>query len=147
MNRGNDFRIEYAHLGEIRSLISQNVNLMALTATATKETYKSVCLRLSLSGPVIIGCSSYRDKISYIVKPMPKKDSFCKRLARDIKKMGMNYPKTVIFCRYPDCTDIYDQLHLHLGDSITCPPGYPVLVKHCTVFSPEHAQNQIKKRF
>ena len=134
MYRGNDFRIAYAHLGEIRSLISDNVNVMALTATATKETYKSVCSRLSLCDPVIVGCSSYRANITYIVKPMPKMDIFCKRIARDIKRMGMNYPKTVIFCRrYQDCTDLYDQLRLYLGDNITYPPGYPVLVKHSTV--------------
>ena len=45
--RGNDFRVAYAHLGELRSVINENVNVMALTATATKETYETVCLRLS----------------------------------------------------------------------------------------------------
>ena len=46
----------------------------------------------------------------------------------------MNYPKTVIFCRrYPDCSDLYRQLRMHLGDSITYPAGHPVLVRHCTV--------------
>ena len=132
--RGNDFRVAYAHLGELRSVINENVNVMALTATATKENYEAVCLRLSMSNPIIVGCSSYRANISYIVKPLPKMESFCKSLASDLKRMGMNYPKTVIFCRrYPDCSDLYRQLRMHLGDSITYPAGYPVLVRHCTV--------------
>ena len=42
--RGNDFRVAYAHLGELRSVINENVNVMALTATATKENYEAVLL-------------------------------------------------------------------------------------------------------
>ena len=87
-----------------------------------------------MSNLIIVGCSSYRANISYIVKPLPKKESFCKSFASDLKRMGMNYLKTVIFCRrYPDCLDLYRQMRMHLGDSITYPAGYLVLVKHCTV--------------
>ncbi len=35
---GEKFRTEYSHLNEIRSLISETVKVMALTATATKIT-------------------------------------------------------------------------------------------------------------
>ena len=64
---------------------------MALTATATKEKYEAVCLRLSMSNPIIVGCSSYRANISYIVKPLPKKESFCKSLASDLKVLSAEF--------------------------------------------------------
>ena len=36
-NRGDDFRLDYGRLGELRALIPDSVNVMALTATATKS--------------------------------------------------------------------------------------------------------------
>ena len=41
--RGDSFRKAYAHLRDIRSLLPSGVNVMALTATATSDTYKIVC--------------------------------------------------------------------------------------------------------
>ena len=34
--KGDDFRIAYAHLGELRSVIPSHVNVLALTTTATR---------------------------------------------------------------------------------------------------------------
>ena len=36
--RGDCFRREFSRLGELRSVIPENVNVMALTATATVST-------------------------------------------------------------------------------------------------------------
>jgi len=36
--RGKDFRKEYGHHGEMRGLLNTSVNVMAVTATATKQT-------------------------------------------------------------------------------------------------------------
>jgi bloom syndrome protein len=45
--RGDDFRMAYAHIGDLRSILPSSVNIMALTATATEITFKAVCERLS----------------------------------------------------------------------------------------------------
>jgi bloom syndrome protein len=37
--RGEDVRIVYAHLGEIRSVLPSSVNVLALTATANLDTF------------------------------------------------------------------------------------------------------------
>ena len=101
--RGDDFRIAYAHLGEIRSLLQDGVNVMALTVTATRKTY-AVCLRLSMTKPLVVGCSSYRDNIKYYVQPQPDMGMFCCNMATELKELGPAYPKTIIFCRqYKDC--------------------------------------------
>ena len=46
--RGDDFRIAYAHLGELRSVIPSHVNVLALTATATLATLRAVERNLNL---------------------------------------------------------------------------------------------------
>ena len=51
-NRGDQFRTTYASLGELRSIIPSNNNIMALTATATHATFEVVKERLSLNNPV-----------------------------------------------------------------------------------------------
>lgn len=34
-HRGDDFRVEFSHLGEVQSLIPRKIKIMALTAMAT----------------------------------------------------------------------------------------------------------------
>ena len=36
---GDQFRISFSKIGNLRSIVPSNVNIMALTATATHETY------------------------------------------------------------------------------------------------------------
>ena len=95
--RGDSFRKAYAHLGDIRSLLPSGVNVMALTATATSDTYKIVCQRLSLMDPVIIGCPPNQQNIMYEVQPLVDMDLFSSTVPRDTKTLGLEYPKTIVF--------------------------------------------------
>uniref|UniRef100_A0A1X7VKG1 Helicase ATP-binding domain-containing protein n=1 Tax=Amphimedon queenslandica TaxID=400682 RepID=A0A1X7VKG1_AMPQE len=131
---GDKFRLAYGHLGDIRSLLSSNVNIMALTATATNETYKAVCKRLSLNTPKLIGFQPNRSNIVYEVKPMIDLDNFCQDIARELKSLALEYPKTVIFVqRYSDCSAIYHTLRKNLGPHITFPPYYPIWQEYLLV--------------
>lgn len=126
--RGDSFRKAYTHLGDIRSLLPSGVNVMALTATATSDTYKIVCQRLSLMDPVIIGCPPNRQNIMYEVQPLVDMDTFSSTVARDIKTHGLEYPKTIVFLRrYTDYAALYQSLKRKLNGHITFPPNYPVL--------------------
>ena len=99
--RGDSFRKAYAHLGDIQSLLPSGVNVMALTATATSDTYKIVCQLLLFMDRVIIGCPPNRQNIMYEVVDM---DTFLSTVAQDIKTHGLEYPKTIVFLRcYTDC--------------------------------------------
>ena len=42
-SRGDQFQTAFAHLGDIRSILSSNVNILSLTATATTATFNAVC--------------------------------------------------------------------------------------------------------
>ncbi|XP_019852358.1 PREDICTED: ATP-dependent DNA helicase Q-like SIM [Amphimedon queenslandica] len=123
---GDSFRVAYAHLGDTRSLIPSHVNILALTATATKHTFRIVCQSLSLREPVLIGCLPDRSNIYYEVQPLPEIEEFCEEIAKELKEMGMEYPKTIIFQQnYSDCQVMYRILSRKLGPYITFPPHHP----------------------
>ena len=42
LNRGESFRKEFGHLGDVCCLIPETVHIMALTATATKTTRREI---------------------------------------------------------------------------------------------------------
>ena len=50
---GEMFRREIANLGKIRSLIPSNIQLMALIATATKQSRQAICHTLGMKKPVV----------------------------------------------------------------------------------------------
>jgi len=56
----DEFQIAFAQIGELRSIIPDDVNVVALTGTATPEVYNSVVRRLSLNDPLF---SPSRDNI------------------------------------------------------------------------------------
>jgi bloom syndrome protein len=107
---------------------------MALTATATNETYQTVCQRLSLADPVLVGSEPNRDNITYEVRPVMDMGDFCAGIADNLMTTGVEYPKTVIFCQcYNNCAAIYHTLKAKLGIFLTFPPGYPKLLDNCVV--------------
>ena len=63
---GDEFKT-FAQIGGLRSLISSTVNVMALTATATSETFLVVRRRLSMDTPTLIALPPCRDNIVYKV--------------------------------------------------------------------------------
>jgi bloom syndrome protein len=109
--RGDSFRVAYAHIRDIRSILPSHVNIMALTATATKETYDVVCSRLSMKNPSVIGCAPNRDNIFYALKLLPNMDEFAETISNNVKRLGLYYPKTVVFCqKYADCSTFFENI-------------------------------------
>uniref|UniRef100_A0A1X7UF77 DNA 3'-5' helicase n=1 Tax=Amphimedon queenslandica TaxID=400682 RepID=A0A1X7UF77_AMPQE len=101
-------------------------NKLVALATATKHTFRIVCQSLSLREPVLIGCLPDRSNIYYEVQPLPEIEEFCEEIAKELKEMGMEYPKTIIFQQnYSDCQVMYRILSRKLGPYITFPPHHP----------------------
>ena len=63
MFRGDEFWTAFADIGNIQSLLPKEVNVMALTATATDATLASVKSRLAMKDVVIIGLCPDRSNI------------------------------------------------------------------------------------
>ena len=124
---GDEFRVAFAKIGNIRSLLPTSVNILALTATATKETYKIVCDRLSMPQPVLIAVSPYKSNIIYTVLPEITVEELSKHISDGIINERHSYPKTIIFARdYGTCAEIFFAIRSKLGNNITDPPGYNI---------------------
>ena len=63
-SRGDNFRVAFAKLGTLRSILPNSVNVMALTVTATQEILKCVENHLDLKDVVLIGIHSGRLTLS-----------------------------------------------------------------------------------
>ena len=128
---GDEFRKTFAQIGDIRSLIPSSVKVLALTATATCETYYVVTSRLSMNEPRLIAMPPFRDNISYTVECKCDVESLVQTIVDGIKEDRIFYPKTLIYVRtYSDCSDIYLQLRSKLGLEINDPPGCPSVAGH-----------------
>jgi len=97
LNRGDDFRKAFSEIGTLRSTIPRSINILALTATATKETLDVVTERLSLKDPAVIGLPPDRENIKF--KVCASAADFSSLLADELMLKRGATPKTVVFCR------------------------------------------------
>ena len=97
--RGDNFRVAFSHIGDLRSILPDNVRILALTATSTVEIFKAVKTRLSLDDPAVIGESPNRANIKYYVEPLPSINTLCDLMAKNLCSLRMLFPKTLIFCQ------------------------------------------------
>ena len=65
--RGNAFHTEFSKVGEIKSILPKQVNVMALTATATNSTRREICITLGMVKPLIVSRSPNKPNIYYYV--------------------------------------------------------------------------------
>ena len=125
--RGENFRKEFANLGEVRSLIPETVRIMALTATATKISRREICRTLGMTHPKVVSVSPNKPNIKYIVifKPATLEETFAP-LVEEVRRMRMSMERVIIFCRtLDDCAMIYLFMRDRLGDEFTEPIGAP----------------------
>lgn len=71
---GDEFRVAFLRLSELRSLLQSDVKFIALTATATRLTFDTICNRLWLNQPVLVAPAPNRDNIRYCVDPKVSTD-------------------------------------------------------------------------
>ena len=99
---------------------------MALTATATKQTFECVVEKLSMYKPVVIGLPPNRQNIKYVLKPAIKKREFAQVLAQELLLQRTLTPKTIVFCTtVQQVADIFTIINKELGIHITEPSNMP----------------------
>ena len=126
---GDQFRRTFAQIGDLRSLLPNELKILALTATATMDTYSVVQTRLGMVEPVLISMSPERQNIFYRVCPKTELQPFVNSIVEEF--LMEDFPKTVVFVRtYNDCSNIYLLLQQKLGDMFTNPRGYPNLADY-----------------
>ena len=126
--RGDEFRKEYSRLGEMRStsVFSGNINVMALTVTASKTLRAEVVKDLGMKNPVVISVNPDKANIKYEVVPFVSVKKTFGELAEQVREEKTSIGRAIIFCqRLEDCPGIYSFFKVTLGQSLTYPPGSP----------------------
>ena len=115
------FRECYSRLHELRALAPE-VNILALTATATKDTMKTTMDVLMMKDPCIIYESPNKPNIAYSVHYISKNKSleYCfKWLSNELLKHGVSTTRTIIYCQtIKQCTIIYSTIKAMLGNGL-----------------------------
>ena len=124
--RGDDFRMTYSQIGDLRSILPERVHILALTATLTTTVFKAVKERLSLNDPAIIGISPDRANVKYHMEPKETIATLCGLLIEKLLAIRTKFPKTLVFFRtVKECAAMYKHIRRALGQDFTEPPGYP----------------------
>ena len=127
--RGENFRKEFFNLGEVRSLIPTDVNIMALTATATVQTRKAICKTLGMVAPILVVESPNKPHIKYsiVLNPGTLEETFAP-LVEELRHCRQLTDRVIVFCRtYDSCSLIYLFTRSRLGKELTEPVGAPDL--------------------
>jgi ATP-dependent DNA helicase RecQ len=92
---GHDFRPEYRRIRTMISAISDNIPIIALTATATPKVQTDIVKSLEMQDPNIFISSFNRDNLYYEIRPKVNKDHTIKSIIQFIKtskgKSGIIY--------------------------------------------------------
>ncbi len=122
---GDEFRISFAEIGNLRSVIPPHVNIIGLTATSTQNTYETISEKLALQNPKLIVKSPERTNIFYRVVQPVKVIELATKLGEELIEKRVKFPKTVIFCRkYQDCSNLYFSLRETLESELTEPTSW-----------------------
>lgn len=122
-NKGKTaFRKWYACLQELRSLLTEKLPVMALTATASKKTKVYIHQVLSLSNPFNVNDKLLQDNITYSVQPIEKgKDllNYFEWLINDVKEKGLNAERVLVYCQtIKQCSYLYQSFIVRLGTAV-----------------------------
>ena len=130
--RGDTFRHEFTHLGEVNSLLPEAVHTMALTATATRASRRSICRTLGMKQVVVIAESPNKTNIRYEVrkKTASLEEAFAP-LVEEVQQKRTNMERVIIFGQtYEDCTHTYMFFRSKLGKEMSDPVGVPNLPEY-----------------
>ncbi|XP_019861738.1 PREDICTED: ATP-dependent DNA helicase Q1-like [Amphimedon queenslandica] len=153
-NWGDDYRPEFSKLGEIGSLLPQQTNVMALTATATTALRDHVIKILGMKRVSVVEVSPGKDNLFFSIKEFKSIGENFIPLMKELKDKKLSMERTLIFCRRPiDCAELWSAFIRFLKDDITEPPGLPLkipevrLVDYYTGCTQEAVRNVILSQF
>ena len=126
--RGDEFRVEFSHLGEVRSLIPERVNIMALTATATRTLRSDVCYILGMQDVQVVTVSPDKTNVILRVLPFESFEKAFNPVIDMLKKERLNMGRTIIYCQKQEtCAQLYLSFRLAMKGDFTEPIGFPDL--------------------
>ena len=105
-------RTAFSELGTLRSLIPSEVNILALTATATTETYHSVTSSLLMKDVQLISSPPSRDNLIYFLKPKHNLDELVSVLSSEFTNPAVQKIRR-LYCLLEDMVTIPTSIIYH----------------------------------
>ena len=116
-HRGDDFRVAFSTIRDVRSLIPDNVHIIALTATVTNNSFHIITEQLFLKDPVVVRIKPNQPNIKSFVEPLPVVEVLCDTLCTGLKNLYLTFPKPLVFCHsLGDCSTLYQAIRRKMGD-------------------------------
>lgn len=130
-HRGDNFRKEVSHIGELRSVLPKHVRMMALTATATKTLHDAVVKTLGMDNLVVVSESPDKPNIVFSVLEFQSMETTFEPLIEKLRIERTSMGRTLIYCRTQDaCAQLYLWMNCCLGNDKTDPPNAPDIPKY-----------------
>ena len=107
-------------------MLSDNVKVLATTATATVSTLKAVKERLAMHDPVVVSLPPDKGNLQYTVVSKPEFKKELRTLTTELIEKCTTFPKTLVFCQtYTECATLYQLVKTDMGAQFTEPAGCP----------------------
>ena len=122
--RGEQFRTAFRGLGDVRSLMKKTVSVMALTATATRETRDIIFSTVGMTDVFIVSKIPEKENIIYSITKTTSIPAVFSQYVEELRVRRVSFPRVLIFCRtISDCANIYEFFCQKLGREFTHPMG------------------------
>ena len=100
--------MEFSHLGEVQSLLPPNVNIMALTATATITLRSEICGVLGMKDQYVVTVSPEKNNVILQVSKFESLESTFNPIIQKLKMERLNLGRTIIYCQKQEtCTALF----------------------------------------
>ena len=126
--KGTTFHEALSRIGELRSLIPEKTQVMALTATATRSLRLELTDTIGMKNPMTVVLPPCKCNLKYAVSRYDSVEDTFTSLLEKLRKERITFPRTIIYCRkMEDCANLYLFFQNNLGKDFTEPPGMPSL--------------------
>ena len=106
--RGDEFRNKFSRLGEVRSILPSNVNVLALTATAPRGMRIDIQKAPGMADPLVITSSPDKPNIILSVRPYVSLDISFGPVVEELRSARTSLGRTIIYCqKQEDCSNLY----------------------------------------
>ena len=130
MYRGDSFRKALSRIGEVRSLLPCNANILALTATTTTKLRVDVAEVVGMKDEIVVSISPCKSNILFAVTRYTSVQDAFQPVADRLRTDRSKCPRIIIYCRrIQECADLYLFFKECLGLYFHDPPGAPDLQK------------------
>ena len=126
--RGSTFRQAFLKVGELRSLLPEACNIMALTATANSSLRLQLKDLIGMKDPTMVVLAPCKPNLFYKVLPFVSIECNFTPMLEKLMKERVSFPRTIIYCRtMDDCANLYLFFQNSMKGEFTEPPNVPYL--------------------